>query len=78
MEVLGALDEGKANRDRAGAAAFLDDDPARDGVAGRERLGIDLDAQPHGSTHTGAGGPVRFWPTRRTRADHANDTQSPS
>ena len=45
---------------------------------GRERLAVDVDAQPHGATHSGTGSATRFSPTRRTTTAQPNETQSPS
>ena len=66
VEVIRALDEGQAHRERSGAPALLDDDAPADRGARREWLAVDLDAQPHGSTHSGTGSATRFSPTRRT------------
>ena len=39
---------------------------------GRERLAVDVDAQPHGATHSGTGSATRFSPTRRTTTAQPN------
>ena len=78
LEALGALDEGQAHGERARGAALLDDDAPADGGARRERLAVDVDAQPHGATHSGTGSATRFSPARRTTTAQPKDTQSPS
>jgi len=78
VEVLGALDEGQAHGERARAAALLDDDASAHRRARRQRLAVDVDADPHGATHSGTGSATRLSPTRRTTTAQAKETQSPS
>ena len=78
-KLRGALDEGQAHGERSRAPALLDDDAPADGGAGRERLPVDLDAQPHGSTHSGHGlRDALLADAAHDDRPAASETQSPS
>ena len=68
----------RTESERASAAALLDDDAATHRGARGERLAVDVDAHPHGSTQSGTGSATRFSPTRRTTTAQPKETQSPS